>query len=159
MVARLPVVKVRSRRNQEEEVRAGDMEIARFCLQEGAVLRNQYQNFEDLGTQYNTLNVLHAQYAGFQRPTLSPVIMQEYAKEVRKCVGAEESDFAFLVECLRGKAVNRDIIKVYIERKLNIEIKEVTNKELYQYLKQILTKIRVAKRQNPAPSGRRILIE
>ena len=43
---------------EETERRAGDMELVRFCLQEGAELRDQFKNFEDIGTQFNTLNYM-----------------------------------------------------------------------------------------------------
>lgn len=145
---------------EEEESRATDMELARFCLQSGAVLRNQYQNFADMGTRYNTLNLLHVPYSSYDTDTLSPVITMEYAKEAGKCAGADDIDFAFLMECLHSKAVNRSIILAYIEKKLEIEITSwIDNLQIFEYLKKILEKIRTARRTKHSMSGRRVLID
>lgn len=145
---------------ESEEERATDMELARFCLQEGAELRDKYQNFADMGTYYNTLNLLHVPYSAYGMAALSPVITMEYAKEAKKCAGANDTDFAFLIECLRGQPVNRSIILAYIQRKLEVDISsQMSNLQIFEYLKKILEKIRTAKKMNHSMSGRRVLID
>lgn len=145
---------------EEEEGRATDMELARFCLQPGAVLRNQYQNFADMGTHYNTLNLLHVPYSSYGMVALSPVITMEYAREAEKCAGTDDTDFAFLMECLRGQAVNRSIILAYIRKKLEIDISsQISNLQIFEYLKKVLEKIRIARKVNRSMPGRRVMID
>ena len=40
-----------------------ELELCRFILQEGARLRNRYENFEDYSTEYDTINLIHVPYA------------------------------------------------------------------------------------------------
>lgn len=145
---------------EEEERRAGDMELVRFCLQEGAELRDQYKNFEDLGTQFNTLNYIHAACAGYKEPALSPVVLSEYVKEAGKCAGTDAVDFAFFMECNRGQNVSRASVRLYLQKKLQKKIEQdAKNKELYEELKQVLRLIRTPGRVASQVLGRRILID
>lgn len=141
-------------------LRSGDMELARFCLQDGAVLRSDYKNFADLETEYNTLNYLCAKYAGYKEDTLASVILEEYAKEAITCEGLDGIDMTFLAECYRGQNVSRATIRLYIQQKLHKKIDEnADNKMLYDGLKSVLRQLHTAKRNSVSATGRRIMID
>lgn len=145
---------------EETERRAGDMELVRFCLQEGAKLRDQFKNFEDIGTQFNTLNYIHAECAGYKEPALSLVVLSEYVKEASKCAGTDAVDFAFFMECYRGQNVSRASVRLYLQQKLQKRIEQdAKNQDLYEGLKQVLRLIRTSGRSASQTPGRRIMID
>lgn len=145
---------------EETQMRAGDMELVRFCLQEGAILRDKYKNFEDMNTQYNTLNYIYATYSGYQQKTISPIILREFAEEAQECSGLEAEDIAFLMECNRGQNVSKHTIRLYLEYKLNKKLSpDCDNLEIYESLKQVLKIVRTPKRKSTMSSGRRIMID
>lgn len=145
---------------EDTKMRAGDMELVRFCLQEGAILRDKYKNFEDINTQYNTLNYIYASYSGYQQKTISPIILREYVKEAQECAGLDPVDIAFLMECNRGQNVNRQSIRMYLEYKLKKKLSpECDNLEIFKSLKQVLNIVRTPKRMDTMSSGRRIMID
>lgn len=145
---------------ENEDTRAGDMELVRFCLQEGAILRDDYKSFADINTQYNTMNYLYGIYAGYKSPTLSPVIIQEYAKEASHCAGLDTIDFAFLLVCNQGENISKNSICMYIEQKLQKELPEdITNLELFHELKKVLEIIRRPRQATFAVPRRKTIID
>jgi hypothetical protein len=48
-----------------------ELELGRFKLREGAVLRSDYTDFFDLITEYNTINVINVEYAGIKESTMN----------------------------------------------------------------------------------------
>lgn len=147
---------------KEIEARTNDMELCRFVLKEGAVLRQDYKDFHDLNTMHNTLNQIEVRYAGKGEPTISPVLTQIYGDTLEKLGSQDPLDMVFMMECFRGNPVARKIIKTYIQKKLShIEKKEMTNQEIYQNLKKILEQIRQTGGQRKAAIeiNRRMIID
>jgi len=63
------------------ELREDEMEICRFKLKAGSRLRQDYVDFHDLNTEFDTLNILHVPYAGMDLPTIAPYVTRYFAKE------------------------------------------------------------------------------
>ena len=85
---------------EQTELRKGELELCRFKLQEGAVLRYRYQNFEDRNTEFDTLNTIHAAYSVKGGTTLSPEIVREFAEEMLKAEELSELDTLFCLQLL-----------------------------------------------------------
>ena len=111
-----------------------ELEICRFKLQEGAKLRNDYQNFADYNTEFDTIQEIYADWAGYKGKSLSPRVLNGFVKDAMQTALPDPIDYWFCqqVLCLKGETLNRDAISFYIKRKLNLEIKDFTNEELYQ---------------------------
>lgn len=125
------------------------MEICRVRLQDGARLRSDYRNFEDMKTEFDTVNVIEAQWAAYGKESISPVILREFAKEAEKCNLSNPADITFLMRLLEsdGKAINRKLIQYYLDTRLEKKDKDYTNREIYEELCMILKQLRIGKAQ------------
>ena len=116
----------------------GEIEITRFITRVGAELRNDYNSFKDLRRDFNLLELINTKYSSkHELGTLHPKILELFGKEASKKENLDIYDVNFYVNCLNG-SVERDIIVAYINLKLEMEQKNYSNEELYQYLVKIL---------------------
>ena len=116
----------------------GKIEITRFITRVGAELRNDYNSFKDLRRDFNLLELINTKYSSkHELGTLHPKILELFGKEVSKKTNLDIFDVNFYVNCLNG-SVERDVIIAYINLKLEMEQKNYSNEELYQYLVKIL---------------------
>ena len=127
--------------NERKEVwknKIGEIEITRFITRIGAELRNDYNNFRDLRRDFNLLELINTKYSSKHKlGTLHPKILKLFGKEASKKENLDIYDVNFYVNCLNG-SVERDVIVAYINLKLEMEQKNYSNEELYQYLVKIL---------------------
>ena len=116
----------------------GEIEITRFITRVGAELRNDYNSFIDLRRDFNLLELINTKYSSrHELGTLHPKILKLFGKEASKKENLDIYDVNFYVNCLNG-SVERDVIIAYINLKLEMEQKNYSNEELYQYLVKIL---------------------
>ena len=116
----------------------GKIEITRFITRVGAELRNDYNSFKDLRRDFNLLELINTKYSSkHELGTLHPKILELFGKEASKKTNLDIFDVNFYVNCLNG-SVERDVIVAYINLKLEMEQKNYSNEELYQYLVKIL---------------------
>lgn len=128
----------------DERVEAGpaELELCRFKLKEGARLRQDYQNFRDLATEYNTVNLLHVPIAAYGQSTVSPVVMRLFGDELLRRGSAEPQDLAFAMMCLNEGTLHRGVILHYIAGRLGIAYKDYGNADIHKYLARILDSAR-----------------
>ena len=116
----------------------GEIEITRFITRVGAELRNDYNSFKDLRRDFNLLELINTKYSSRNESgTLHPKILELFGKEASKKTNLDIFDINFYVNCLSG-SIERDVIVAYINLKLEMEQKNYSNEELYQYLLKIL---------------------
>ena len=116
----------------------GEIEITRFITRVGAELRNDYNSFKDLRRDFNLLELINTKYSSkHELGTLHPKILELFGKEASKKTNLDIYDVNFYVNCL-NESVERDIVIAYINLKLEMEQKNYSNEELYQYLVKIL---------------------
>ena len=116
----------------------GEIEITRFITRVGAELRNDYNSFKDLRRDFNLLELINTKFSSRNESgTLHPKILELFGKEASKKTNLDIYDVNFYVNCL-NESVERDIIIAYINLKLEMEQKNYSNEELYQYLVKIL---------------------
>jgi len=129
------------------EIADNEMELGRFKLREGAVLRSEYMDFYDFSTEYNTINVINVEYAGIKKSTLNPLILNYFANVVMKNNPENMLDIVFAFECLNKGAVEREAILYYISNRLEMEYKDYPNFQIYKYLTSIVREIESGKKR------------
>lgn len=129
------------------ELKDNEMELGRFKLREGAVLRSEYKDFYDFSTEYNTVNVINVQYVGIKKSTISPMILNYFANIVMKNNPENVMDIVFAFECLNGGIVEREAILHYISARFGMEYKEYPNFQIYKYLSTIVRELESGKKR------------
>ena len=123
-----------------------ELEICRFKLKEGARLRTEYKDFYDIQTEFDTVNLADADWAGRGGRTLSKEITDCFARKVLECREAEGEDIQFACLLLQSReAVPWEIIGGYISRKTGGQQsnKEFVGKEFFGKMEEILDRIRI----------------
>lgn len=119
---------------------ANEIELGRFKLKEGAVLRSDYQDFADMATEFNTWSAIRAPYAAWQKSTLRPEITSCFATELLRCRSAETLDMSFALLCLNSERVQREALLQYLGSRSG-EYRDYTNGELHRQLVLILQEV------------------
>ena len=137
-----------------DELADNELELARFKLKPGANLRDDYIDFADFATEFNTINVIHCQYAGLYRSTFHPMILHYFAREVLKNKPSNAYDISFALECLNHERIQKEVIDYYVSNRLGLEHKEYTNLEIHKYLGRILLEVQSGVRMAAHNPGR-----
>lgn len=147
----------------EQELNSKDIELARFTLQEGAKLRNQYRDFFDLSTIYNTLCIAYTKWASYEKESISYEILYKFAQEAVKINEINEIDqnFVQLILSENGETLPRGIIENYILWRLKKSVVGCSTFELYKGLAECLKQIQNKMQEsNRRPSlNRRLIID
>ena len=142
------------------ELGADELELCRFKLKTGARLRQDYQNFRDLATEYNTVNLLHAPAAAYGQSTVLPAVMRLFGDELLRRGSTDPQDLAFAMMCLNDGVLHRSVILHYIASRLGMAYKDYDNADIHKYLSRILDSTRGGSRHTgmgPGGSGRVIV--
>ena len=132
-----------------------EMELCRFKLKKGAVLRTNYTDFLDRATEFDTVNTINVPYAAVGGSTLAPEILQAFANDA-KSFDLDIEDFNFCLDALSGKILNSAQIAFYVERRLKIDLpKPLNNQILYEHLCLILQEIKTGRRREILGAQRR----
>lgn len=118
-----------------------EFEVCRFKLRQGAKLRNHYKAFYDIETEYDTVNLAQATWSGVGEETMSPVVLKNFAEEIKECgnVSAEDWNFCFCI--LNRNRISRSNLLFYIKSKhIDIDM-EAQNKRIFQELEMIIRKL------------------
>ena len=140
------------------------IEICRFRLQNGALLRNNYRDFQDLTTEFDTINEIYAQWSGYEKPTVSNRVLKEFAREAMKKGVKDPADIAFVTQILAldSKSMSRDAIQFYIASRLQRNHTEMSNLDIYRGLQEVLRNVgKQGIEHRTAPTGmeRRIIVD
>ncbi len=130
------------------ERKQNEIELCRFKLKEGARLRTEYKDFYDIQTEFDTVNLADATWAGIGGSTLSKEVTDYFAREVLECKDAplEDVQFAYLLLQSEG-AVSCEVIEDYIFGKKDVEMqgKAVGGREIFWKMEEILSFIKKRK--------------
>ena len=114
-----------------------EIELGRFCLNSGAVLRCEYHSFGDLRTPENTLDITRVYYAGRMAPTLHPRALREYAQALL-AASHDPAEIAFALMCMNAGVVHKGSIQWHIAKKTERPYEEYTLPALYDKLVELL---------------------
>ena len=131
--------------DQDIERQENQIELCRFHLREGSVLRDTYRDFTDLNTKYDTINLLYATVAGRSKERLHPKILLKFAKEFQIKKAKDIEDIAFCYHILQNKGeVERNVVEAYLQDKWGNEItkgEEIPeNGMCFEWLETLLNK-------------------
>lgn len=109
--------------DQDVEREENQIEICRFHLRQGSVLRDTYKDFADMGTEYDTVNLLYANMAGKGESRVHPQVLMKFAKEMQRHDKKSIEDVAFCYHILQqGGEVERTVVEAYLRDKWKNEI-------------------------------------
>lgn len=123
----------------EDCLKENEFEIGRFSKDQGAKLRFHFSRIEELDS-YNILDIRYVKHSVLgSNPSISPKIVQAFSKEFLDKIKENGSslDYCFAFQNFNEK-VSKDIIESYINIKLNLDEKSISNIDAYIYLRQIL---------------------
>ena len=139
-----------------------ELELCRFKLKLGARLRDEYQDFTDYSTEYDTINIISVPFAAPYESTLSPILTRRFAGEALAGRPVHSFDYAFISQCAQGEPVARSLINAYTSARLGIVAKDSTNQDIHRHLTKILSDIRLGKDMATTTGrngGRKILVD
>ncbi len=123
----------------EEKPTLNQLEICRFKLQKGARLRYIYDDFSDMDTEFDTINIIHTKYSSHGYSTISLKLLKNFAREMISLKPTDQLDIFFCLQILGlNNVLNIDGIIYYIENKLNYTIEDINNYEVYKGLLEII---------------------
>lgn len=127
----------------DQQENMNDIEICRFRLQNGSRLRNKYRNFQDLCTEYDTVNEIYAKWSSYSKSSISNRILKEFAKEAMTKKMQNPQDICFIQQILAldSRTINRDTIVFYLNTRLGKGEAEMTNMDIYRGLQEVLQNI------------------
>lgn len=140
-----------------------EFELCRFNLRKGAQLRDHYKDFSDMETEYDTINVLHADWGGLRGASIAPAITRYFAELVLENENSLSDDrsFSYLSLSQRG-AVPIRVLTDYCSRRTGKSSEDMTDSvKLYKGLCIILDNIRRGKeaRARDKKERHRILVD
>lgn len=147
---------------QDTRLEENEMELCHFILKEGAVLRKDYQDLRDMGTLHNTINIIEADYAGKDVPTLSPEIMYRFGSEMIGFRLSDSFDISFVLVCMQKQVIQREVIEQYIRYRVpNAERGHLTNRQMHHYLTMIVDDTKRGTRRSGLGNGavRRMVVD
>lgn len=122
-----------------------EFELCRFNLRSGALLRDDYTGLKDMETEYDTINLIHADWGGLGGKSMSPSITRYFAEAVLANGNsqAEDRSFAYLSLSQPG-ALPMKVLTAYARHRAGRP--EAANApEVYQCLCTIIDNIQQGK--------------
>ncbi|TYQ16927.1 UNVERIFIED_CONTAM: hypothetical protein Cloal_3508 [Acetivibrio alkalicellulosi] len=124
--------------DENSEVGENEIEMGRFKLREGALLRSEYRDFYDFSTEFNTVNIINVEYSCLKKSTISPVILKYFSNIIFKHGSENIYDVSFAMQCMNENLIDRQMILYYISNRLGIDYKDYSNMQIYKYLTTIV---------------------
>ena len=144
--------------DENTNILPNEIELGRFKLKHGSRLRTEYVNFQDMETEYDTVNPINIPFAGIGEHTLSPVILMHFAREAYPYV-SEPIDVAFCTCCLANSGImSRESIRMYLWRRMELETSTFDNQELHYHLSDVLAEMRGMTKQTSHSHSEGILL-
>lgn len=122
------------------------MELCRFHLRIGSVLRDSYKDFRDMRTEYDTINLLHATIAGRECGRLHPKVLLQFAKSMQEHDRKSLEDIVFCYQILQNAGeIEQGVVEAYLDNDLNTDCFDMLENRLncLGYRKEDIEKNRV----------------
>ena len=135
------VTKINAFLSTEEESADGEILLCDFLLKSGFVLRDSYLDFADMRSEYDTIHLMNADYAGYEEKTFNIEVLKVYAKEYLNTKKCEDIDRTFCYTVLNSvEGISRAVIENYIAVKEGrVQGTHLSNKDIYTGLLDILS--------------------
>lgn len=147
----------------KEKQAENEFELCRFNLRKGAQLRDHYKDFSDMETEYDTINILHADWGGLRGGSIAPAITRYFAEIVLENENSLSDDrsFSYLSLSQTG-AVPIKVLSDYCSRRTGTSPEDIADSvKLYKSLCIIIDTIRKGKgeRSRDKKERHRILVD
>lgn len=141
-----------------------DIEICRFYLQQGAKLRNHYQNFRDMNTTFDTVCLCHSKWAAYGENSIAYPILAMFRQEIMKREKPDIYDELLLdaISNSSGESIPQSTITRYLTNKLERKLEDPNPEDIFKGLVHSLEKGEgCAERRTTGnrPANNRIIIE
>lgn len=93
------------------------IELCRFHLREGSSLRDRYQDFRDLRTEYDTVNLVDSSISGNGLMGIHPIIINKYIEQLGEMKDIVDFGFA-AIAMQNGGWINRKTLALYLANKM-----------------------------------------
>ena len=143
----------------------GELELCRFKLQHGSVLREDYKDFSDMATEFDTVNLLEADFASITGKSFAPKVTGYFAREALRAEYCQAEDVNVAYLCLgQSGAVSREVLWDYVGRRMGVEeeaYKDWGRCEVFNGMVSALHGMRTGSGRRAGREGgrRRILVE
>lgn len=132
---------------EQRELQKNEIELCRFKLQQGAKLRDRYQDFEDRNTIFDTLNRIYTPFSTKGESTLSWEITRAFAEEMLATDNLTDFDAFFCTQILNQPyPVSKDALIAYLKRSSTVDLSEHSNLRVYKELVNVLKERQSGKR-------------
>lgn len=138
------------------------IELCRVRLQQGAIIRCEYRNFEDLNTEFDTINVVNSQWSSFEEKSISPLLLKAFANEAIKSSLSNPADIAFIqsIMSMKGETLTRGQIQFYISSRLGMAYTTMSNIDIFNHFSSILRQIKTGRTmENNVRRERKIFVD
>lgn len=133
----------------DEKKEENEFELCRFHLRSGARLRDQYRDFGDMETEYDTVSLIYSEWGGLGGKTLSPAIIKYFANIVLESENSQLEDRSFAYLCLtQPGTIPAHVLISYISMRSGVRLKEVVNNQIiYRSMCGIIKEIQKGKEE------------
>lgn len=144
----------------EDILSADEIELCRFRLQKGAKLRYVYDGFDDMITEFDTINLIHCPYAAKGKASLHPAILNRFATELVTTRTKNVLDQNFCINILgNNNSISLESICAYLKFREDIAFERPTNNRVYKALNDILwAEKNKVKDVHKKPVGKRMIM-
>ncbi|RDY30438.1 hypothetical protein [Lachnotalea glycerini] len=139
---------------EQTHLQNGEIELCRFKLQQGAKLRDQYQDFEDRNTTFDTLNRIHAPFSTKEESTLSWEITKAFAQEMLVTNHLNDLDTYFCIQILnQPNPISKAALMAYLSKSCQEPLEDRSNLAVYKELVKVLKARQSGKRIGGGKDG------
>lgn len=126
----------------EENCIITDIEICRFFLQQGAKLRNQYQNFRDMNTTFDTVCLCHSKWSAYGENSVAYPILAMFGQEIMNKEKPDIYDELLLnaINNSSGESIPQPVIIRYLTNKLERKLENPNQEDIFKGLVHSLEK-------------------
>jgi len=135
-----------------------EIELCRFKLKHGSNLRAEYVDFDDIQTEYDTVNLANATWAGIDEPWIALPILKRFAKDALICHLVDPWDISFCSQCMSNERIHHRVICSYLQSKDIPTPNNISNLEIYSGLSIILRELQGRSRPSIAKGVRKPMI-
>lgn len=102
----------------KEKQAENEFELCRFNLRKGAELRDRYTGFSDMVTEYDTINLIYADWGGLSGASINPTVTRYFAEKILAGKSSLPEDRFFAYLCLsQPGAVSPEVLSGYISQR------------------------------------------
>ncbi len=125
-----------------------EYELCRFHLRAGAQLRDRYKDFRDMGTEYDTINLIYGDWGGLGGNSIAPAVTRYFAEIILGEENCRPEDSAFAYMCLShaGSVPLKALLSYTKKRGGNPEKEQTGLSDIYECLCGVCDHIRSGER-------------